>query len=207
MTESERRGTKAQRLELLANKAKSGDPAANREMEIFIYRELYRLASTYMQRERPNHTLAITGLVHETVTRIVGSEKFADQHHFYATAARIMRNVLVDHAKARRAAKRGGGTPDAPILSDDVFSLGTDGGIDVVEIDELLERLTEHSPENAQAFELHYFAGLSLADTAELLGRSISTVKRQLHFAKAWLMTQVDYKPSRRREGRAPNRS
>jgi len=146
MTDSEPERKRGQRLEQLAGKAKGGDPAAKRDMETFIYRELYRLASTYMQRERPNHTLAITGLVHETIARIAGREEFEDRHHFYATAARIMRNVLVDHAKARRTAKRGGDIPDRPILSHDRLSLGTAGGIDLVEIDELLERLAKRNP-------------------------------------------------------------
>lgn len=189
MTESEWHGSRTERLEQLIQRSKSGDLTARRQMEAFIYKELYRLASTYMQRERHNHTLAVTGLVHETITRIAGDAHYADQHHFYATAARIMRNVLVDYAKARRAAKRGGPNLSTQPLTEAMA--GTAGGIDVVEVDEMLERLTTHSPSAAHAFELHYFAGLNLQETARLMDTSPTSVKRLIRFAKAWLLAQL----------------
>ncbi|HYM33874.1 MAG TPA: ECF-type sigma factor, partial [Steroidobacteraceae bacterium] len=113
MTASECHGTRAERLDQLVSKSQGGDVSARRQMEAFVYRELRRLASTYMNRDRNPDVWAIAGLVNETITRIAGAKlEFEDQHHFYATAARVMRRVLVDYAKTRRASRRGGITFD-----------------------------------------------------------------------------------------------
>jgi RNA polymerase sigma factor (TIGR02999 family) len=135
--------------------------------------------------------LQVTGLVNEAVTRLVGSEsEYSDAHHFYATAARIMRHVLVDYAKARRSEKRGG----EGLMRE--FPLGnaassTDGGINLIELDEALQKLEMHSELAAKAIELHYFGGLTIQETSNVLGISTATVSREVRFAKAWLLRQL----------------
>jgi RNA polymerase sigma factor (TIGR02999 family) len=176
---------------------RADDPVIKKQVDALIYTELRRLANTYMRRERPNHTLQPTALVNEALTRVVGSRSrlgFVDQQHFYATAARVMRHVLVDHAKARRASKRGGGARSSE-LSLAINGPTSDGGIDMVELDEALGRLEELNAEAARTVELHYFAGLTQSETAELMGISVSSVARHIRFAKAWLLTQLKDAP------------
>jgi RNA polymerase sigma-70 factor (ECF subfamily) len=179
--------------QLLGTTWNAEDPVVKKQVDALIYSELHRLATTYMRRERHNHTLQPTALVNEALTRVVGAHSrlaFVDQHHFYATAARIMRHVLVDHAKARNASKRGGGKrplDTAPIIGGPT----SDGGIDMVELNDALDKLEQLNAEAARTVELHYFAGLTQPETAEIMGVSVSTVARHIRFAKAWLMTQL----------------
>jgi RNA polymerase sigma factor (TIGR02999 family) len=185
-------GDHRQRISIAALFAKyrEGNIAALQRMEPLVYEELRRLARAYMRRERRNHTLQVTGLVNEAVTRLVGSDStYADAHHFYATAARIMRHVLVDYAKARRAEKRGGNglVRDCPLSAEG----STDGGINLIELDEALQKLEMHSQLASRAIELHYFGGLTLQETSTVLGISTATVSREVRFAKAWLLRQL----------------
>ena len=177
---------------VLLEKWKFGDPSVRQEVDSLIYRELRRLATTYMRRERRSHTLQATALVNEALTRVVGSRKrlgFVDDQHFYATAARIMRHVLVDHAKARLALKRG--RKDTGQKLHDGGAPTIDGGIDLVELDESLEKLEKLDADAARAIELHYFAGLSLEKTAQIMSVSESTVSRHIRLGKAWLREQL----------------
>jgi RNA polymerase sigma factor (TIGR02999 family) len=178
-------------ISALFAKYRDGDNVALRRLEPLVYEELRRLARAYMSRERRDHTLQVTGLVNEAVTRLVGKEaEYSDAHHFYATAARIMRHVLVDYAKARRSEKRGGQglIKDFPLSNTDG---STDGGIDLIELDEALQKLEMHSELAAKAVELHYFGGLTIQETANVLGISTATVSREVRFAKAWLLRQL----------------
>lgn len=175
----------------LMGRWRNGDPEIKRQVDALIYGELRRLANTYMSRERKGHTLQATALVHEAFTKVIGRRYgFIDKHHFYATAAKIMRQVLVDYAKARNATKRGGGVQIALSTQED-GPVGTDGGIDMVELDDALARLEELSLEAARGIELHYFAGLTLPETAKVMGTSVSSVSRQIRFGKAWLLAQL----------------
>jgi RNA polymerase sigma factor (TIGR02999 family) len=161
-----------------------------------VYEELRELAHRYMRRERQNHTLQATAVVHEAYVRLIGMEvPWQNRTHFYAVAARLMRRILVDHAKSRHREKRGG---PITMVSVDVYQEDTNnlvgstaGQIDVLEIDEALERLAEQDERLANAVELHYFGGLTYQETAKALGVSEATVHRDLRLAKAWILNQI----------------
>jgi len=180
---------------------RSGDAQALDRLTPLVYDELRELARRYMRRERPNHTLQATAVVHEAFVRLVGMNvPWQDRGHFYAVAARLMRRILVDHAKARHRVKRGG---PVTIISVDVYKEDTDhvpatpGQIDVLEIDEALERLATQDERLANAVELHYFGGLTYSETAKALGISEATVHRDLRLAKAWILSQVRSTPDK----------
>jgi RNA polymerase sigma factor (TIGR02999 family) len=174
---------------------RAGDARALDRLTPLVYDELRELARRYMRRERPNHTLQATAVVHEAFVRLVGMNvPWQDRGHFYAVAARLMRRILVDHAKARHRVKRGG---PVTVVSVDVYKEDTDhvpatpGQIDVLEIDEALERLALQDERLANAVELHYFGGMTYTETAKALGISEATVHRDLRLAKAWILNQV----------------
>jgi RNA polymerase sigma factor (TIGR02999 family) len=180
---------------------RSGDARALDRLTPLVYEELRELAHRYMRRERSNHTLQATAVVHEAFVRLVGMEvSWQDRGHFYAVAARLMRRILVDHAKARHRVKRGG---PVTIVSVDVYqddnelnTPATSGEIDVLEIDEALERLAQQDERLANAVELHYFGGLTYQETAKALGVSEATVHRDLRLAKAWILKQIRVAPT-----------
>jgi len=186
----------AEELRVLFERSQAGDEAARKQLEPYIFAELRRLAQHYMRRERKDHTLQVTGLINEAMTRLIGSQQlYANQTHYYATAARIMRHVLVDYAKARGSTKRGGfglqlneGATEEPI---------TRGGIDLVEIDDALTKLQQHDEAAARAIELHYFGSLTIRETAEVLGVSESTVTRDIRYGRSWLRSHVQSLKSR----------
>lgn len=151
-----------------------------------LYDEMRRMARAHLRRERPDHTLGTSGLVHEAFLRLVDADgvDWQDRAHFLAVASRTMRRVLVDWAKARNAVKRGGGaahvTLEEGLLSD--AEAGT-----VLDLDDALDRLARVAERPAQAAEMRYFGGLSNDETAAALDVSVATVERDLRFARAWL--------------------
>jgi RNA polymerase sigma factor (TIGR02999 family) len=175
---------------------RSGDTHALEQLTPLVYEELRELAHRYMRRERQNHTLQATAVVHEAYVRLIGMEvPWQNRTHFYAVAARLMRRILVDHAKSRHREKRGG---PITMVSVDVYQEDTNnlvgstaGQIDVLEIDEALERLADQDERLANAVELHYFGGLTYQETAKALGVSEATVHRDLRLAKAWILNQI----------------
>ncbi len=165
-----------------------GDPEALKRLLALLYPELKRLADDLLRHERSDHTLQPTALVHEAYIRLIGLRemRLESRRHFYGAAAMAMRRILVDHARQRRAQKRGG--PDlarAPI--DEALNAAVDLRIDFERLDEALEQLTAFAPDKARIVELRYFTGLSIQDTAELLDLAPATVKRHWAFARAWL--------------------
>jgi RNA polymerase sigma-70 factor (ECF subfamily) len=177
------------RLLSLLDQWYAGDRNALAELTPIVYRELHRLATNYMRRERPGHTLQATALVNEAFMRFGRTPmSFADGGHFYGVAAKLMRHILVDHAKARVRVKRGGTMMQ---VDSDVDEIATMGGLDVIEIDDALEKLSALNYEAARSVELHYFGGMTAEETATALGVSVSTVGRDLRFAKAWLLKQI----------------
>lgn len=153
-----------------------------------LYQRLRAAAQHQMRRERPDHTLTATALVHEAYLRVAQNREIPieERAHFYATAVEAMRRVLLDHAKARGCAKRGGGRKrvdfDAPI------DLGKDGDdTDYEAIDAALQRLEQHDPRMAQVVRLRFYAGLSIGEIAQILQLSSRTVKSDWAFARAWL--------------------
>jgi len=149
-----------------------------------------------MKRERPGHTLQATAVVHEAFVKLVAMEvPWQDRAHFFAVAARQMRRILVDHAKARYRSKRGGATTTSGLIEElhtsDPANPVTSGEIDVLEIDDALQRLTSQSPRLAEIVELHYFGGLTYQELAETLKVSEATIDRDLRLAKAWILRQI----------------
>jgi len=157
-----------------------------------IYDELRRIASAQMRRERPDHTLQATAVVHEAYMRLAGEQEVPWQNraHFFAIAAKTMRRVLMDYARQRHAGRRGGeGARKVDI--DAELLVGDDRLEDVIALDEVLGRLSEMDPEQGRIVELRFFAGLNVEETAEVMGISARTVKREWRSAKAWLSREL----------------
>jgi len=172
---------------------RSGDAAALAALAPLVYGELRRVAEQHMRRERPDHTLQATALVHEAFLRLTGgaSPSWQDRTHFFKAAARIMRHVLVDHARARGYAKRGGGGLRISIEDGAAAVLAEERAPDLVALDEALGRLERLDPRQHQVVELRFFGGLSVEETAEVLGVSAITVKRDWRSARAWLFAEL----------------
>lgn len=163
-----------------------------------LYGELHGIAERHMRGERKNHTLQPTALLHEAVLKLLGRSElsFDDRNHFLRSASQAMRRVLVDHARARNAQKRGGGlnvTLDESIEGQAGGLAGPESGVvDMLVLDQALDRLAAAEPRWAQVVELRYFAGLEITEVAEVLGTSTATVKRDWQFARAWLARALD---------------
>ena len=170
---------------------KGGEQGALDQLVPLVYDELRRLARRYLRRERPDHTLQTTALVHEAYLRLVGSKPsdWENRVHFFAAAAQVMRHILVDHARSRQAAKRAGGY--ARVTLDEGAVAGGDQGVDLLAVDEALTALAALDPQQARVVELRVFGGLSVEEAAEAMGVSPRTVKREWSMAKAWLHRQI----------------
>ena len=172
---------------LLLNAWRAGDPDALERLTPMVYQELRRLAHGYMRGERANHMLQTTALVHEAYLRLVDLELgFQDRVHFFAVAARLMRRVLVDLARERSAAKRGGEAVVLP-LEEELVGAAKVPGSDILALDLALEELAGFDRRKARVVELRIFGGLTIDETAEVLEVSHATVERDLKLAKAWL--------------------
>lgn len=189
--------TQANVTELLVNWGK-GDQQALEQLMPIVYDELRRLAGRYLRRERSGHTLQSTALVHEAFLRLIDQNRVQWQNraHFFGVAAQLIRRILVDHARAHRAQKRGAG---AVVLSLDE-ALGVPGAqdIDLISLDDSLVQLTEMDPQQGKIVELRFFGGLSIEETAEAIGVSPATVKRDWVMAKAWLFQNLSGAPPAR---------
>ena len=168
-----------------------GEAAALDQLTPLVYHELHRLARRAMRGERPDHTLQTTALVHEAFIALADARvDWVDRAHFYAIAARQMRRILVNHAEAHRAAKRGGGAPHLDL--DAALEVVGAPGAGIGDLDDALRRLEAVDLRKAQALELHYFGGLTYDEIAAVLGVSASTVDTEMRFAKAWLRARLD---------------
>jgi RNA polymerase sigma factor (TIGR02999 family) len=170
----------------------SGDRDAADRLIPVVYAELHRQAGVAMRREGVGHTLGATALVHEAYLRLVDQRRveWRNRAHFFGIAAEVMRRVLVDHARARLSAKRGGGMQRLAL--DDVAGVAGEGGdADVLALHEALERLAILDAAQARLVELRYFAGLDIEETAEAMGVSPATVKREWVLARAWLRREL----------------
>ena len=168
-----------------------GDAAALDRLLPLIYAELRRIASRRLRRERPGHTLQPTALVHEAYLKLVQAPELEwhDRAHFFAVAARVMRQVLVDHARAHQAEKRGGALRKVSI--EEVAEPGITADVDLLALEEALGRLGDFDPQQSRVVELRYFGGLTIEETAEVIGVSPATVKREWMMAKAWLRREL----------------
>ena len=176
---------------LILSQIESGDSSAAEQLLPLIYDELRKLAAARMANEAADHTLEATALVHEAFLKLVGEREipWAGKAHFYVAAAEAIRQILLDHAKARQRVKRGGGRP--PLALTDVADLAAGDSHDLLMFDEAFRRLEDESPEAAAIVRLRFFAGLGVEHTAEALGISTSTVDRRWAFARAWLFRQL----------------
>ena len=170
-----------------------GDTTALEQLLPSVYRELRRIASRQLRRERADHTLVPTALVHEVYLRLVDQQRVTWQNraHFFGLTAQLMRRILVDHARARHTEKRGDG---APRVSLDLVAEKADEQTppeDVLAVDRALERLAAIDPEQARVVELRFFAGLTVEETAHVVNRSPRTIKREWRLARAWLFREL----------------
>ncbi|PYS56944.1 MAG: RNA polymerase subunit sigma-70 [Acidobacteria bacterium] len=170
----------------------NGDKAALDKLMPLIYSELRQLARHYMSRERPGHTLQTTALVNEAYMRLVNRKgvHWQNRAHFFAIAAQLMRSILVDHARSHTYAKRGGGAHK--IALDDAMAVSQQRAADVVALDDALKRLAEIDPQQSRIVEMKFFGGLTIEETAEVLGLSPATIKREWSTAKAWLYHELN---------------
>jgi RNA polymerase sigma factor (TIGR02999 family) len=157
-----------------------------------IYDELRRLASSYLRRERSNHTLQPTALVHEAYMKLIDQTrvKWQNRAHFFGIAAQVMRRILMDHARKHTAEKRGGDAEVLPI-EEEILIVSHDKSAELIALDDALQQLAEMDERKAKIVELRYFGGLSIEETAEVIGVSVPTVNREWRMAKAWLYSEL----------------
>ncbi len=175
---------------VLLNRISDGSQTAAGRLLELVYPDLRRLAGAYMQNERSDHTLQATALVHEAYIRLVDWENVSWQNraHFFSVAAEVMRKVLVDHARSKNTQKRDGGQR---IILEEAVSLADSKQIDLMALNESLEALEKLDPRQAKIVELRFFGGLSIEETAYIVGVSETTVRREWTFAKAWFQREL----------------
>jgi RNA polymerase sigma factor (TIGR02999 family) len=185
--------TSAQSVTQLLVEWSHGDQDALERLTPLVYSELRRLARRHLSRERSDHTLQSTALVHEAYLRLVDQRnvQWQNRAHFFGVAAQLIRRILIDHARARQAGKRGAG---ACLLSLDEALDAPSGGrpLDIVALDDALEQLAKIDPRQSRIVELRFFAGLTVQETAEVLNISTPTVNREWNAAKAWLFRELN---------------
>lgn len=185
------RGPSNQVTELLV-RWRSGDKAALDSLMPLVYGELRQIARRYLSNERSEHTLQSTALVHEAYVRLTQQDvpQWQNRAHFFGVSAQLMRQILVDYARSHRASKRGGNV--CKLALDEVEEQPQAADVDIVALDDALKSLAEMDAQQSRVVELKFFGGLSIEDTAEVLGVSPSTVKRDWVTARAWLYRELD---------------
>jgi RNA polymerase sigma-70 factor, ECF subfamily len=169
-----------------------GDQAALEQLMPVVYDELYKLAHSYLRRERPDHTLQPTELINEAYLRLVKHDfpDWQSRRHFYGVAAQLMRQVLVEYARARSADKRGGGEQKYSL--DEELTFSDEKAAELVALDDALVALAKFDERKVRIIELRYFGGLSLEETAAALGLSIATIGHETRLARAWLRREME---------------
>lgn len=181
---------------------RKGSREAGDRLFAAAYQELRRLAAWHFQKEQPGHTLQPTALVNELYIKLFSGEpvEWQNRAHFFAVAAQQLRRLLIDHARARVAEKRGAG--DVRLSLDEASGLAAPRQEDLIELDQALRRLEELDPRCARVVELRFFGGLTEREAAEVLGISVATLKRDWDFARAWLITQFCSRQNGQSDGR-----
>ncbi len=176
----------SQPVSALLARWQAGDEEALQVLLPLVYNELRRVAHRYLQKERPGHTLQSTALVHEAYLRLIkqGGGRFENRSHFFAICAQLMRQILVEYARTRRAAKRDGGKT---LSLNESIALVKGRDVDVVALDDALNDLAKFDPQQCRIVELRFFGGLSIEETSRVMGVSPATVKRDWATAKVWL--------------------
>jgi RNA polymerase sigma-70 factor (ECF subfamily) len=169
-----------------------GNQAAMNQLLPLVYDELHRLAARQMSRERPDHTLQTTALVNEAYLRMVDqtSARWQDRAHFFAVASKVMRQILIDHARSHARAKRGGG--ETRISLDDAAVISEERAADLLVLDEALKRLAEMDRRKSEVIELRFFGGLTIEEAAQVLKVTPKTVARDWALARAWLYREME---------------
>ena len=177
--------------EMLAEWSDSGNREAFDKLVPIVYDELRRQAARYLKHERQGHTLQTTALVHEAYVRLIDQVgvRWQNRAHFYAIAAELMRRILVDHARKRNAAKRGGDAVKVTLNED--LKASAEPNVDLIAVDEALTKLATLDRQQARVVELRFFGGLNVEETAEVLGISDRTVKRDWSVARAWIRREL----------------
>jgi RNA polymerase sigma factor (TIGR02999 family) len=175
----------------LLNRFARGDKQAERDLLPLVYGELRRIAAHHLRQERPNHTLRTTALVHEAYLRLIGRPDmdWQSRTHFFGVAAQVMRHVLVDYARQRRAEKRGGGRTHMPL--EDGLAVSDEQCALIAELDAALQRLERLNARQSKVVELRFFSGLKEEEIAELLAVSVRTVRRDWTIARAWIYGEL----------------
>jgi RNA polymerase sigma factor (TIGR02999 family) len=184
----------------LLDKWREGDPAVLEALIPLVYEQLHRIARSYMQREREDHTLQPTALVNEVYLRLLNQRKITwhDRGHFFTFAARMMRNILKDHARAHLADRRGGpGTIRLP-LTDELAWVGT-SSVEILDLNRALDRLEQIDQRKANLVELRFFLALSMEESADVLQVSLATAERDLKFSRSWLFQELNRTPQEKR--------
>ena len=168
-----------------------GDPAALERLTPLVYRELHRLAKGYIHQERPGHVLQTTALINEAYLRLIDARRvhWQNRAHFFGVAAQLMRRILVDFARARQQAKRGGAARQVSL--DEAAAVAVGRGTELIALDEALQQLSAIDPRRGRMVELRFFGGLSEEETAEVLRVSPRTVRREWSLARAWLHREL----------------
>jgi RNA polymerase sigma factor (TIGR02999 family) len=173
-----------------------GNQAALEELMPLVYGELRRLASSYLRRERPDHTLQSTALVHEAFLKLVNQRdvEWRNRAHFYGIAAQMIRRILVDYARSHHAEKRGSGA--VKLALDEALAIPQKTDLDLLGLNDALEQLAQMDPRQNRIVELRFFAGLSIEETAEVMQLSPATIKREWNSARAWLFRELSRGPA-----------
>jgi RNA polymerase sigma factor (TIGR02999 family) len=178
----------------LLERLRAGDQSALNELVAALYEELHRIAARHLRGERTGHTLQTTALVHEAYLKLVGDSerRFADRTHFLAVASRVMRQVLVDYARARATKKRAGDKQESLEPDEGAANMAVAGGtatepVALLDLDSALDALARDDPALARLIEMRYFGGMTAEETAEALGQSVHIVRHDLRLAQAWL--------------------
>ncbi len=191
---------------------RNGDGQALEQLAPLVYRQLHQLAHGQMRRERRNHELQTTALIHEAYIRLAGADTaWQDRNHFFAVAAQVMRRVLVDFARRRGSAKRGGGIDNVSLdtialegIAEEGIEVGTRQAPDLLDLHAALGRLERLEERKSKILELRFFGGLTINEIADVLNLSPRTVERDLKFAKAWLAAQLGPNQPDREDGTDP---
>jgi RNA polymerase sigma-70 factor, ECF subfamily len=183
-----------QRITLLLEQLRAGNTSALNELTEIVYPELHRIAQRHLRNERPDHTLQPTALVHEAYLKLFKDppSHLADRAHFLSVASQVMRRVLVEHARARHASRRGGDSPHVPLTAQVEVELdGDHRELGLLQLDMAIEALSRENQPLAQIIEMRYFGGMTAEESAEALGQSIHVVQHQIRLARAWLRREL----------------
>ena len=179
-------------ITLLLQDLANGDQTALERLIPMLYTELRRIADGFLRNERPGHTLQPTALVHELYVRMLGqhSPDYRNRAHFLGVAANAMRQILIDHARTKYAAKRGG--QQAKLSLDEAMDAGAARPAEIIAVDDALRELERRDPRQARLIELRFFGGLTAEESAEVVHLPLNTVRRELRLAQAWLQAELD---------------